>query len=216
MERRPDDQSAAAQCCARLCLTTRAWSLGLLLIALLVGPPRHAQVAPRAFSWGVAAGPAIQTTTLDGHLRRLGASASAFLRWSVSSRAALTLDALGSYFAYGSNHVHGPCPPEAGPFACHEPVGAVSVGALAVGLQWADSAAAAGGRGTYGLLGGGLYRALKHPTAAGATRLGWTAGLGFILRPTTPRLAVEVRYHHVPRWPSERLNVIPITLALSW
>jgi hypothetical protein len=98
--------------------------------------------------------------------------------------------------------------------ALNAPLGqSVGVGSLVAGIQWADSTPH---RGTYLLLGGGLHRALRHPTEQGATRLGWTAGLGFILTPLSPQLSIEVRYHRVPRWPEETLDLIPVTLTVTW
>lgn len=195
---------------------SRAVPVGLLMLALLGGRSLAGQVGPRSFSWGLTGGPAFLSQSLEGHLSKLGPAASVFASWSLAPRVAVSAEVLASHFGVSIDHVHGPCAPETDPFACHDPVGPVDVGAFAAGIQLADSTVSIGSRGSYLLVGGGLYRALRHPTASGATRFGWTAGFGFVLRPTTPRFALEVRYHQIPRWPDDRVSLIPVTLALSW
>lgn len=196
--------------------TARLAARGLIFLAFLTGRALTAQATSPTFNWGVTGGAAFFTASLQGHLSKIGPAASVFVRWSAAPRLALTAEILATHFGLSVDHVHGSCGFETDPFACHPPVGPVTVGALAAGLQWADSTVAVGQRGSYLLLGGGLYRALRHPSAAGATRLGWTAGFGFLLRPTSPRLALEVRYHQIPRWPEDRVSLIPLALALSW
>jgi hypothetical protein len=189
---------------ALLCLTAAAASLA-------------AQTSTRDLAWGASVGVAFQSTRLDGHLAGRGPIVSASVRRPAADRLSLILEALGAYFPESANHIlSAPCSPTGCGEAEARPVGSVIVGGLIGGIQWADSSVTSVSRGTYVLLGGGLYRALKHPRGQGATRLGWTAGLGFTVNQLSPHLSIEVRFHRVPGWPEDRLDLIPIALALTW
>lgn len=185
-----------------------------LALTLLAGLNTIAAQTPSsAITWAASLGPAFHTTPSDGHLFPIGPAGSLSLRWAVVSRLTLTLEGHGFYFPEWSDHDHAPCPTTV---PCHPPVGPVTVGAVIGGLQWADPPVGEGDARTYILLGSGLYRALQHPTGSGATRIGWTAGFGFILRRAEPRLALEIRYHQLPRWPRDRMSILPFTLTVVW
>src|SRR5918999_1529091 len=181
------------------------WSLALLCLTVTGSRSLAAQSFDRGLGWGASVGLAFQTTSLDGHLAGRGPVGAAFVRFRATPLLGVTLEALAAHFSVRSDHIHGPCAPDVGPFECHPPVGSLTVGAIMGGIQWGESTQ---GERTYLLLGGGFYRALNHPTAQGATRPGWTAGLSFTLTPVSPHLSLEVRYHRVPGWPEETLDLI--------
>jgi hypothetical protein len=195
-------------------VTQRLCAYTLLLVAAFAGRALTAQSPSRTITLGISAGLAVHSG--PSHLSRLGPAASAFAAWPTTARLALSLEGLVSTFSKSSSVVEAPCPPQPTPTPCVSSSGRLTVGALVAAMRWNDSTVAAGKGGSYLILGGGFYRALDHATAPGATRLGWTAGFGFLLSRTAPRLALEVRYHQIPRWPNDRLSVIPIALAISW
>lgn len=202
-----------ARVCKRRNLTPlRAHTL--LLLAALLGPTLSAQASRETFVWGLSGG--LSTHSGSDELSRLGPTASVFVRRPASPRLSFRLEALITNFSHNSDVIYGPCAPPPEPCSAPGYAGPLTVGALATTLHWDDSIVAAGNTGSYLVLGGGVYRSLRHPTAPGATRLGWTAGFGFLLSRAEPRLAIEVRYHQIPRWPGDRISLIPVALALSW
>jgi hypothetical protein len=174
-----------------------------------------AQTHPASrFALGFSVGPAFTNGSVGQS--PLGPAGSVSVQWSATRRLALTVEALASRFSRYTGDHSAPCPLDTGPEGCGSPRGPLGVGALIAGVQWLDSTVALREKGSYLTLGGGLYHALDHPTARGTTRLGWTAGFGFVLDPGTPRVSLEIRYHQIPRWPERRVAILPITLAFSW
>lgn len=193
----------------------RCFPIGVL--ALIAATTGHAQDT-RSWSLGVQAGAAFTTASLNGHVGKLGPVLSATAEWTLAPRIAVGAELVATRFAEHHDHDHGLCPdpnPQ-NPTPCHEPTGPISMGGMMTTVRVRDASIATLGTGSYFIVGGGLYRALSHPSVSGATRLGWTAGFGFLLRPRTPALSLDVRYHQIPRWPGDRVSVIPITLGLSW
>lgn len=185
---------------------------GISILALVITTAAHAQES-RSLSLGVHAGAAFTTASLNGHVSKLGPLLSATAEWTLAPRIAVAAELMATRFAESHDHVHAPCP-DLNP--CHEPTGPISMGGMMTTVRVRDASIATLGEGSYFIVGGGLYRALSHPTTSGATRLGWTAGFGFLLRPRTPAVSLDVRYHQIPRWPGDRVSVIPITLGLTW
>lgn len=189
---------------------------GISILALVITTAAHAQES-RSLSLGVHAGAAFTTASLNGHVSKLGPLLSATAEWTLTPRIAFAAEVMATRFAEHHDHDHGLCPdpnPQQ-PTPCHEPTGPISMGGMMTTVRVRDASIATVGKGSYVVVGGGVYRALSHPSASGATRLGWTAGFGFLLRPRTPAVSLDVRYHQIPRWPGDRVSVIPITLGLS-
>lgn len=191
----------------RMRITNRA-PLALAISVMLLGRGVLAQGAERSWSVGLAAGVAAQPDRQGNHLSRVGWHAATNLTAWMSANTGLRLEGLTSGFSEKVGHVHAPCPPDAEPTSCHEPVSAVRLTALTLGLI--------GGSGSgYASLGGGVYSLTDHPTDQGQTRMGVAATAGRTFG-TRPKLALEVQLHWVP---GVRLGGewhAPLRLGLIW
>ncbi len=68
----------------------------------------------------------------------------------------------------------------------------------------------------YLIAGAGAYYFYDHPSAAGAVRLGVSAGAGFAVRVGRPRLFIEARYHDLFRAPSQPTWLVPLSFGVRF
>jgi hypothetical protein len=68
----------------------------------------------------------------------------------------------------------------------------------------------------YLMAGAGTYYFYEHASAAGAVRLGASAGAGVSFKLGPPRLFVEARYHDLFRAPSQPTWLVPVVFGIRF
>jgi hypothetical protein len=118
-------------------------------------------------------------------------------------------------FPGASRHVHAPCPTDTEPFACHPPVGPVTVASASGHLLLFGDDAPDGRPGGYYALGGSVHAAVEHPEERGAVRPAWSIGAGATLG-RSGKTTLEARYERGAGWTSGRWSVVLLTVSVGW
>jgi hypothetical protein len=181
-------------------------AIALALFGIVSGQAASAQGTERPWTVGVAGGLAVQPNNQAGHLSQRGWHAAANLTYWKSARYGFRLEGLTSRFPTSINHEHLPCPPDAGPFGCHSPVGKVNVNALTLGGIVRRGP-------TYFSLGGGVYSLADHPTEEGRDQAGMFAAIG---KTFARRFQLEVQLHWVPGVELGGAWQAPVRLGVVW
>ena len=187
--------------------------LACTFAATVAATPLAAQSSTRGWGITLAGGGAWQPDGDDDHLSMRGAHGAAAVGVRLHRRVVLRLEGLSTGFAYLSNHVHGTCPVDAGPFGCHEPVGPVRLDGFTLGVL--RPAGGIDGR-TYAGLGAGAYRLSDHPRVERRTLAGAYGVAGYRLTSGVPALVLEGQVHWVPGIRDSGTWSVPLRLGLTF
>lgn len=214
-------------------LSAPALARSLMALAVLVLAPRATSAqdttatprAPASGPWRLAfvGGASFQSYGRDGDLSHLGPTVGLAVARTLHRRSGIGLSAAAGYAHYGERHDAIPvaCAPSLPPGGCVLPPGGpVGIGTASLALRveqpGRDASGAPTGRLAYMTLGPMVARALQHPVAAGATRLGAEFRSGIEAGGPDGRWLVELRAAVVPRWPEHRLLELAPRIGLAF
>lgn len=167
-----------------------AWS-----VALLLGSAVSAQGQATAPAVFLAVGAGFPWDFAHDHLSPVGIVTQVRARKGVNEKLRLRSIAEWSRFGEdetGTNHEHAPCPPSAGPFGYHEPIGALTIASFQLGLEFGEWEGEAT-NGAYFLLGVG-YTRVNHVSLTDRNGIGWHVGAGFEGKGSHPSF-IELQLH---------------------